>query len=314
MLLLAMVAPVAADDQPWAAGVSNDRKRDAQKLLEDGNKLFIAKDYKAALATYEKAIAVWDHPAIRFNIVRSLVQLDRPIEAFDHLELALEYGAAPLEEAVYTEALAYQKLLAGRIAQVAVRCDQKDVEVTLDGKPLGKCPLAVTRKLEPGQHQVVGRLAGHQTQTRDVIALGGKREDVVLKLERGETRMVLVHRWPTWIPWVVFAGGFTVAGIGGLLDLKAAADMKTFNSQVAANCVDMACPETDPRIDRELKNRAENLSAIAIGIMVVGAATVATGATMLYLNRGKATAEKRNVVRVDALRGGGAIVGVGGRF
>jgi tetratricopeptide (TPR) repeat protein len=312
--LLWLCAPAIADDQPWATGVSDDRKRDAQTRLEQGNKQFLAKDYKAALATYEKAIEVWDHPAIRFNIVRTLIQLDRPIEAFDHLERALKYGAAPLEEAVYTEAVAYQKLLAGRIAQLSIKCDQKGVEITLDGKPLGTCPLAQTRRLDPGQHQIVGRLAGYQTQTRDVIVNGGKREDIAIALDRGADRMVVVHRWPTWIPWVVFAGGFAVAGIGGLLDLKAAADLNTFENAVASNCIDRACRDGENGVRFSDRDAAHDLSNAAVAIMAVGFATVATGAVMIYLNRGKAVAEKRpRMVRVNPMPGGGT-VGVAGSF
>jgi hypothetical protein len=320
--LLAVGSPAFADDkEPWATGVSDDRKVAAKTLLEQGNTQFVGKDYKAALATYETAIASWDHPAIRFNIVRTLIQLDRPLEAAEQLELALKYGAAPLEEAVYSEALSYQKLLAGQIAEISIKCDQPGVDVTLDGKSLGKCPLVVARRIQPGQHQLVGRLAGFQTRTLDMILLGGKRQDVALALERGETPVVLVHRWPTWVPWVVFAGGFAVGGIGVLLDLKAASDMASYDRAINAGCIGMACPprsqDPDSPVDDKLKDRATLESRIAIGIMTVSAATVAVGAALLYLNRGKRVSKERaqptKTVRLDAARGG-ATVGLSGRF
>lgn len=90
-------------------GVSETKKAEAGRLLEHGNALFLDKNYTAALAKYREAVAAWDHPAIRFNIVRCLIQLDRPVEAGENLQTTLRYGAAPLEDAVYTEALAYAR-------------------------------------------------------------------------------------------------------------------------------------------------------------------------------------------------------------
>ncbi|MDB4956155.1 MAG: hypothetical protein JWO36_3724, partial [Myxococcales bacterium] len=113
VLALGVSTRVHAEDvPPWAAGVSDAHKKSAKTLLDSGNVLFLGHDYVAALEQYKQAVAAWDHPAIRFNIVRCLIQLDRSLDAFDNLQLALKYGAAPLEAAVYNEALAYQKLLA----------------------------------------------------------------------------------------------------------------------------------------------------------------------------------------------------------
>ena len=89
-LAIAFVPMMAhADDQPWAVGVTDARKAGAQKLLEEGNALFLKKDYAQALEKYKAAVGSWDHPAIRFNMVRCLIQLDKPVEASDSLALAL---------------------------------------------------------------------------------------------------------------------------------------------------------------------------------------------------------------------------------
>ena len=113
VVVMALVGVARAED-PWKVGVTEKQKKDAQVLLEQGNTLFFDKKYPEALKKYEEAVATWNHPAIRFNIVRCLIQLERPVEAFDNLEGTLRYGAAPLEDAVYSEALNYQKLLANQ--------------------------------------------------------------------------------------------------------------------------------------------------------------------------------------------------------
>ena len=135
VIVFALRVAAWADTEPWKQGVTPERQQTAQQLLEDGNVQFLERNYAVALAKYESAIAVWDHPAIRFNMVRTLVQLGRFVEAYDNLDLALKYGAAPLEN-VYKEALSYQALLANKVATIVIMCTQDGVQVTLDGQPI----------------------------------------------------------------------------------------------------------------------------------------------------------------------------------
>ncbi len=312
-ILLTVLATGAAraDEQPWVVGVSADHKASAQKLLEEGNALFLEKKYADALERYRAAVGEWDHPAIRFNMVRCLIQLDRPVEASDNLKLALKYGAAPLEEAVYSEALAYEKLLANQIAEIVVRCRQPGVKLTLDGKPLAPCPLEETRRVAPGQHQVVGEKPGFLTRTTQVVIVGGKREPVTIDLEPVASATTVIHRWPTWIPWVVFGSGIGVTAIGGLVELKASRDMNDFERSVANNCAGAGCSGEKLASLRQLESSAKLENKVAIGIVTVGAAALVTGGILFYLNRGK-TIER---MRVDvAPTSGGAAVTLGSRF
>ena len=101
----------------------------------------------------------------------------------------------------------------------------------------------------------------------------------------------VVHRWPTWIPWVVFGGGFAVAGIGGFIDVSAAQRRwTTTTARSRANCAVMACDlsraentssatsTTDARADERASRSA---------IMSVGVAATAVGGVMLFMNRGQ---------------------------
>lgn len=314
---LACVTPAWAQTPPWAVGVTDAQKAQAQTSLEQGNALFLDKKYAEAMEKYKAAVASWDHPAIRFNIVRCLIQLDRPVEASDNLKLALKYGAAPLEEAVYTEALAYEKLLANQIASVIVKCTQPGVKMTLDGQPLATCPAEELRRVSPGSHQLVGSKEGFLTRSFEVVVIGGKEQRVTLSLDPVEKAARIEHRWPTYVPWVVFASGFAVAGIGGLLDLAAVQEMDSYDRAVAQACATMACaPEDLDPADRDLKDSAEMKSAIAVGIMIAGGATIATGAVMLYFNRGRTvypTSVERLTPTVTPVSGG-ATLSIRGRF
>jgi hypothetical protein len=306
-VLLAMcAAPIVARadnaSQPWAAGVTEAKKAAAQKLLDAGNALFIEKKYSEALESYRLAVAQWDHPAIRFNMVRCLIQLDRPVDASDNLALALKYGAAPLDEAVYTEALSYQKLLAGQIGDLEVTCEQPGVKVTLDGAPLIACPGSEHRRVAPGPHQLVGVKDGFLTRTTDVVVIGAKQADAKVELIPLSQTAKIVHRWPEWLPWTVAGAGVLVAGIGGLVELDASSTMTSFDRQVSTACAITGCPT----IDESLKNRAQAENAAAISLIAVGAAGVAAGAVMVYLNRGR-TVYEQPVVGVVPASGGGLV-------
>lgn len=306
LAILVAAVPARAGDEPWAAGVSEDRKAAAEKQLDAGNALFLEHKYGDALAAYKQGLASWDHPAIRFNIVRCLIQLDRPVEAAEQLDAALRYGAAPLGDALYAEAINYQKLLAQEIAQVDVACVQPGVSVRLDGQPLGTCPLRDARRVKPGPHQVVGTRAGFLTRSIDVLALGGKHEQISIELEPLARAAKITHRWRTWVPWAVFGAGFAVAGIGGLVELQADSDFNAYDRAVARECAPTRCPPGTP--DPGLLDSARLENRIAIATIAAGAATVAAGAVLLYLNRG------RTVYPDLEPRPAGAVLGVAGRF
>jgi hypothetical protein len=320
VMAVALAPAVArADDQPWAVGVTEAQKTQAQKILEEGNALFLKKDYAPALEKYKAAVAVWDHPAIRFNIVRCLIQLDRPVEASDNLALALEYGAAPLEEAVYTEALSYQKLLANQIGDLEVGCEQAGVKVTLDGQPLLACPGKEHRRVAPGQHQLVGTKDGFLTKTTEVVVIGAKKVDATLALVPLSKAAKVVHRYPTWMPWTVFGGGLVLAGFGGLIEYEASQSMASYDRQVTTNCAGTGCTPDQVQAFQGDKDAAERDNKIAIGVMAIGVAGAITGGVLLYVNRGRTVYEEQGPppaprVGFVPVRDGGGVMTLSGSF
>jgi tetratricopeptide (TPR) repeat protein len=318
---LAAPRPARADDaaQPWAAGVTDAQKAAAQKLLDAGNALFLDKKYADALDRYQQAVAIWDHPAIRFNIVRCDIQLDRVVEATDNLQLALKYGAAPLEEAVYAEALAYEKLLAKQTGNVDVKCSQPGVKVTLDGQPLVTCPGTEARRVAPGNHQLVGVKVGFVPQTTEVIVLGGKHADVALELVPLDKAGKIVHRWPGWVPWVVFGGGLAVAAMGGVLEGVAEGDFHRYDDEVGVLCP-TGCKAGEGAGDKNLaqlaseKQSAQRWNDAAVGVLVTGVAATATGAVLLYMNRGRTVYPDAVLPVVTPLPAGGGMASLVGRF
>ena len=300
---LALATPARADS-PWTQGVSEEQKAAAKKLLDAGNALLLENKYVEALEQYTAALKVWDHPAIRFNIVRCLIQLQRNVEAYDNLKLALKFGKAPLEDAVYNEALAYEKLLSTQVSDLTVRCSQPGVSVTLDGKPLATCPANETRRVSPGPHQIVGTKQGLLPKTLELVVIGGKPMAVDLELAPLEAGARIVHRWPGYVPWSVIGGGAVVLGVGGLLQYIAGEQMRSYDQFVDGRCTGN-CPESELADIAYLKTGAETKSAIGISLMIGGGAALATGAVLLYLNRGRTVYPE--AMTVTPTQGGAAV-------
>jgi hypothetical protein len=294
-----------ADTPPWANGVTDERKAEARRQLEAGNALFVEHRYADALAAYRGAVAAWDHPAIRFNIVRCEIQLDDPLAAADDLALALKYGAAPLEDSVYTEALSYQKLLASQLAEIELVCEQPGVEVTLDGEKLAACPHREVRRVRAANHQLVAVKPTFLTISRSVVALGGNRERIKIELVPLARAARVTRRWATWKPWLVFGGGLATAALGGGLQLKASSDMATYDRQVTLQCGGRCQPG---QVDDGLRRTAIVENRAAIAVIAVGAAATAVGTMLLYINR--THTEYPTVEPVPR----GAVVSIGGAF
>ena len=312
LVVLAVAAGSARADDPWAQGVSQEHKAGAQKLLEAGNALFLEKKYRDALDQYTAAIAQWDHPAIEFNIVRCYIFLEKPVEASEHLEVALKYGAAPLEDTVYQEALSYQKLLGKQVGNLEVSCGQPGARVTLDGEPLiASCPGRETRRLAIGPHEVVGVKDGFLTQTQDIVIVGGTPQTADVKLVPLADTARVTHRWATWKPWLVFGGGLALVAVGGGLDAIATQQMNAFDANVST-CGSMGCngPGSTRNIAVSERDRAKLESQIGVGILAVGAAATVTGAVLLYMNRAHTVYEHATITPTT----GGAAVSLQGAF
>lgn len=312
LLVVSLASPAWAED-PWKVGVTDEQKASAKTLLDAGNALFFEKRYPEALKKYEEAYAVWNHPAIRFNIVRCLIQLERPDEAFDNLEAALVYGAAPLEENVYREALSYQKLLANQIGTIEVSCTQPQVRLSLDGQPLHvACPGRVTRRVKPGPHQVTGVKDGFVARSVDVKVVGGTMELVPIELASVARASREVRRWAVWKPWLAFGSGLVVLGAGTGLQLIASSDLDTYDRQITFNCARVACdPVASPQIAKLVEDRDRALleNRIAIGMIAVGATATVAGIVLLYVNRSVTVVEPAVSVAVDR-NGAGVLFGV----
>jgi hypothetical protein len=266
-----------ADDKPWAKGVSAEHQAAALAIYKDGNTFFEASEYKKALDRYTEALKLWDHPAIRYNMAVCLINLTRPVEAYESLIAALAYGDAPLGPDVFKEGQNYKKLLEGQLAELEVRVDEPGAEVTLDGQPLLRGPGTATRRVLAGKHQVVATKRGFDTETSDREYPAAHTTTVELAMKRSATTKL------RWTPWVFVFSGAVVAAVGGGVYLKARGDLADYDNGVKMSCA-MGCPESQlPPELQGLDVHARHEQTAAIVIAGVGGAAIATGVILLQL-------------------------------
>jgi hypothetical protein len=285
-LMLAATPVVSADTKPWAQGVPEAQQDKANAIFEEGNQLFAQQAHAPALEKYRAAIALWDHPLIRFNLSVTLIRLDRPLEAADELEKALRFGDAPFKKDLYQQALDYQALLKGRVGYIEASCDQQGAAVLLDGKPWFTCPGTQKIRVMAGEHAVVGELSNYLTSSQRIVVTGGTTVQEKVKLVPLDSAVILKYPYRRWIPYAITGTGAAI-GLAGLgVWLAGRSQMNDFEDNFARDCP-MGCMKdlSDKPLLRDLRDSAELKGTIGISMMVAGGAVTIGGVVMAILNR-----------------------------
>lgn len=270
----------AAEERPWAQGVPADKQKAALELFRAGNTLLKESVFVRAAEKYRQALALWDHPAIHYNLALALLNLDQPIEVHEHLVAAMRYGAAPLDNEKFENAKSYKTLIEKQLARVEFRCDTPGASVTMDGQVLFVAPGRYEGMVRPGAHTIVATKQGYLPTDVSRTLLPGEVTKLDLKLYTSEELTRYRRSWSAWKPWAVLGAGAAVAVGGGLLHMQARTSFRDFDAgiQACGGCV----PE--PGV-ADLRTRGDSLQKVAIGTYALGGAAVAAGAVLVYLNR-----------------------------
>ena len=271
-----------AEETPWSAGVSEEQRASALARYKTGNEYFEQQQYSRALTEYRAAIKAWDHPGIRYNMAVCLINLERPLAAFQSLEKGLAFGAAPLGNKLHAEGMTYRKLLRGQLVELTVACSVPGAGVSIDGDRQLACPGETTLIVEPGAHQVIARLDGFMTETRDLQLTPGSTEAVSID-PRPFDEVALERRWPTYVPWAVAGGGLVVGALSAPLFVSANSDVEERDEVIERES--MGAPIPEPPEARDLRISADRKRAAAVSLVALGGAAAVSGVVMAFLNR-----------------------------
>jgi hypothetical protein len=306
-------APEPVANKPWAEGVPIDVQTKATALYDEGNELFAQQAHAPALAKYKEAIALWEHPKIRFNMAVTEIRLDRVLDAADDLEKALKFGDQPFTKDLYQSALDYQALVKGRVGYIEVEATEPAAHVFLDGKPWFDSPGKKTMRVLAGEHAISGEKPNFLASTRKVVVSGGSTANEKLKFLPLDSAVVLKYPYRRWIPWTMVGVGLGVGLAGAGTYFLGKNQMDQFQADYATQCANGCEPGlTDPshRPLASERDSAELKGKIGIAMGGVGGAVAITGIVLAILNR--PTRELPNVE--VAPKAGGAVAAVGWHF
>jgi hypothetical protein len=305
--------PVSNEPKPWADGVPQAVQDNASNLYEEGNTLFAQQAHAPALEKYKQAIALWDHPLIRFNMAVTEIRLERILEAADNLERSLKYGDKPFKPELYQQALDYQALLKGRVGYIEVSCDQAGARLLLDGKPWFECPKTNQVRVLAGEHAIVAEKQGFLTASTKVVVDGGETAQEKIKLVPLDSAVVLKYRYRRWVPWT-FTGIGLAVGLGGAGTwFLGKNQMDQFEADYSTVCEHGCEPGLTAPEHRSLAAQERSAAlkgTVGIAMMGVGGALAVTGVVLAIMNR-----PQRVLPNVEvAPKAGGAQASVGWRF
>lgn len=278
--LLLLALPVSAEERPWAEGVPAETQQRATDLFEKGNTLLKDSIFAQAAVTYREALQLWDHPAIHYNLVLALLNLDQPVDVRHHLEKAMRYGAAPLGDENFDKAKGYLALVEKQLVKLTVACAEPEAEVKLDGRTLYTAPGNWEGWVRAGPHTILATKAGKMPTEVSRTMAAGESAQLMLELKNAAQAAEYRRRWDTWIPWTVFSAGAVVALAGGGMHFTGMSDIDAFDAEVEScgGCV------PSPAVT-ELKTGGESMQQLGVVSYAVGGAALVTGGILLYMNR-----------------------------
>jgi tetratricopeptide (TPR) repeat protein len=280
-------ARMQVSDRPWAAGVSAERQEAALKYLQEGNSLLKESLFVEAAKVYRKALAEWDHPGIHYNLALALLNMDQPVEVFQHLQAAVKYGADPLDPEKLDHAKSYLRLVEKQVASVDIRCEVDGAQVTLDGATLFRAPGHYQGLVRAGTHTVTASKQGFTTTSLTEDLAFDKPTVMNLRLYTSADLIGYRRRYPIWRPIAVAGFGGVLLATGAIFTLQAQKNINAFDNSATMVCPASGCAISDPSYAglSDLRNRASTYKTLAAISYIAGGTIAAAGVMLLIMDR-----------------------------
>jgi hypothetical protein len=162
---LVAAAPARAEDARAAAHEHFDRGMAASNDQR----------FAEAVTEFERAYALWPDYRVLYNIGKVRATLGRSAESVAAFEGYLEKGGAELSDERKQEVRDAMAAQLAHVGALDVRVSADGAEVRVDGKLLGRSPLAAPVRLTEGKHTVEAILPGRPSQLREVELPGASK-------------------------------------------------------------------------------------------------------------------------------------------
>ena len=241
----------------------------ARSLGEQGIQAFRAGDYVTADAKLDKAYQLFSTPTLGLWGARARVKLGHWVEAAERFRDAVRtsdaVGNSAAQKEAQRDAAKELQALSPLIPTVTIQIENaapEEVAITIDDVPVASGMIGVPRPTNPGSHRVVA--------TR-----GGERREAVVRLqEKSQENLLLSFRK------VVAQKPAAAAPVEDAPE-PARADVGPFGESTQPTAAAPAAPAPEAR------SGSSALEPIAIVVMSVGVAGLATGGVTALLANGK---------------------------
>jgi hypothetical protein len=276
-----------AQESPWSRGVTPAQQETARKHFEEGNSYLKDSLFKLAAEKYRLALQDWNHPGIHFNLALALLNLDQPVAVHEHLNKALAYGAAPIDEEKVERAKSYLVLIEQQIAHVSVRSNEPGAVVRMDGQVLFTAPGKFEGWVRAGEHVWSASKPGFEITQKTRVLKAKERAEINLSVYTEEELTTSQRRWSAWVPTVPIVAGTLLLGGGVAALLVSRSKMDEFEEGLASRCglssAQRSCPPTAELND--VKDQAATYQFLSTAGFIGGGVTLATGIVLFSLNR-----------------------------
>ena len=218
---LLVVVVLLSLGKAWA-GADDSPVETARRSFALGVTLFEQGDYQGALQAFNDAYAASPHFAVLYNIGQAQIARDKPLEAVATLSRYLREGQAQVPAERRRQVEEQIELIEALLGELDVLTEPTGALISIDGRELGRTPLAEPIRLTAGVHRIGASLDGYGPVERSVVIGQGKRHEVLLLLPREEARIPEVAARPTPVshpsrlrpalPYVLAGVGVALAG------------------------------------------------------------------------------------------------------
>ncbi len=339
VLVMVFLAAGVALAEPSAAD-----KETARSLMNEADKAYAAKDYKAANKAYVAAHAIMGVPTTGVEVAKTQEALGMLVEARDTLLDVARFPEKPNEPQAFVAARMRAKVLAPQIAaripsltiQVGGLSQGIVPELRIDQAPVASAAIGLARKVNPGDHVIVVRAPGYRETLKEVHVKESENAQVQLEMKRADEAAaplasssaaplappatsassrpwdVRVDSPPAKKTSPLVYGGFIAGGLGLGLGLVTGIMAMSNASSAKDSCEGNRCrPEAQSDIDSS--KTMGTISTISFAVGVLGAGVGIYG----LLNPPRADhariGQRGNPVRYTPVVGLGS-VGVRGEF
>jgi hypothetical protein len=165
----------------------------ARKNFESGLKLYGEGAYAEALIAFEQSYRVGGRPSALKNIAQCHRSMKHFVEAYEALEQMITVHDAQVSAADKKAAQQTMEELAVLTGTIEVAASESDAEIAVDGRTIGKSPMAKPKRVAVGSHTVRVTKASFapNEQQVNVGSQENKKVDVKLEPEKNTGRLVV---------------------------------------------------------------------------------------------------------------------------